>query len=86
MLKNSMSTKKILRRQNHLAIYHQVSPASLINVSLCNCQRALVDESEMIRNPMGTRNVPEMVAVHVSPCAPTPITVINSNNKKQRKS
>jgi hypothetical protein len=37
-----------------------------------NCQRALVDESGMIRNKMGTHNTSETVVVQWSPCAPTP--------------
>jgi hypothetical protein len=36
-----------------MAISHQVSPASLQNVSAGYCQRALVDGSEMIRTQTG---------------------------------
>jgi hypothetical protein len=34
----------------------QVSPTSLLDVSADNCQKALVDESGIIRNHMGTYN------------------------------
>jgi hypothetical protein len=55
--------KQMLRRQNSAAISLQVSPASLLGVSEGNCKRALVDESEMFRNQIGTHNRSEMVAV-----------------------
>jgi hypothetical protein len=49
------------------AISGQVSPALLLDGSVCNCRRALVDESEMIRNPMGVHNKTVMVTVQGSP-------------------
>jgi hypothetical protein len=48
--------KEILRKQNLGTISRQVSPASLPDVFTGNCQRALVDESGMIKYQMGTRN------------------------------
>jgi hypothetical protein len=36
-----------------MAIFHQVSPASLLDVSVGNNQRAVVDKSGMINNQMG---------------------------------
>jgi hypothetical protein len=54
-----------------LDFFRQVSPASLVGVSVDDCQRALVDESGMIRNQMGMENRSDMVAVQGSPCAPT---------------
>jgi hypothetical protein len=56
MLKNAYSMKEILRRQNSSAISHHVLPASLIDVSFSNFQRAVVDESGIIRTKMGTHN------------------------------
>jgi hypothetical protein len=53
-------------------ISHQVSPASLLEVSAGNCQRALVDESGMTRIQMGKHNRTEMVTVQGLPCAPAP--------------
>jgi hypothetical protein len=57
MLKNLTSMKEILRRQNSAAISCQVSPASLLDVSADNLQRALVEESGMIKNNMGTQQI-----------------------------
>jgi hypothetical protein len=72
MLKDTMSMKMILHRQNSVAISCQVFPAFLLDVSTGNLQTDLVDESEMIRNQIGTHNRSEMVAVQGSPCVPTP--------------
>jgi len=63
MLKNPSSMKEILRRQNSAAISRQVSHASLLEISANNCQRALVDTSERIRNQTGTYNRSVMFAV-----------------------
>jgi hypothetical protein len=41
-------------------------------MSAGNCQRALVDESVMIRNKMGTPNRTEMFTVQGSTCARIP--------------
>jgi hypothetical protein len=49
MLMNPTGMKEILRRQNLLAISLPSSSALLLNVSVGNSQRALVDESGMIR-------------------------------------
>jgi hypothetical protein len=72
MLKNPVSMKEILHRHNTTTIFHQVSPALLLDISAGNCQRALVDVSGMVRTQMGMHNISEMVAVQVPPCAPTP--------------
>jgi len=61
-----------------MLISRQVYPASLPDVSAGYCQRALVDESGMIRTQMGTHNISEMVAVLGTPCA---IPSRNSNSK-----
>jgi hypothetical protein len=42
--------KEILRRKNSKVISHEVSPASLLDVSDCNFQWLLVEESVMIKN------------------------------------
>jgi hypothetical protein len=62
------------------AISHQVSPALLSDVSSGYCQRALVDESGMIRTLDG-ENRTDMVAVHGTPCAIPPR---NSNSNPMR--
>jgi hypothetical protein len=72
MLKNLMSMKVILCRQSLMAISHQVSPASLLDVSADNHQRALVDETEIIRAQIGIHNRLEMVTVQGLPCVLTP--------------
>jgi hypothetical protein len=43
-----------LGRQHSTTISRQVSPASLLDVSAGNCQRALVDSSGLLINEMGT--------------------------------
>jgi hypothetical protein len=63
--------KEICSRQNSAAVYYQAS-ALLLDVSAGNCQRALVDESGMIRNLMGMHNGSEMVTVQGLPCLPIP--------------
>jgi hypothetical protein len=63
MLKNLMSIKDKLCKQNAEAISRQVSPASLQDVSDGNCQGALVDKSGMIRIQMGIAILSVMVAV-----------------------
>jgi hypothetical protein len=44
-LKNPTSIKEILHKQNSVAIFHELSPVSLLHASANNCQRALVYES-----------------------------------------
>jgi hypothetical protein len=46
-----------------IVISRQVSLALQLDVSVCTCQRVLVDESEIIRNQMGMHNKSEMVMV-----------------------
>jgi hypothetical protein len=72
MLKNPMSMKGILHRQNSAAISPKVSPASLLVVYAGKFATALVDKREMIRNQMGMHSRSEVVVVQGSPCAPTP--------------
>jgi hypothetical protein len=48
----------------------QISPVLLADVSVNNCQRALVNESGTIDNQMGKHNKSEIVTVQGSPCAP----------------
>jgi hypothetical protein len=55
--------KVILHRQNSMAISHQVSPTLLLDVCAGNCQRALVDESEIIRNQIQMHSRSEMVTL-----------------------
>jgi hypothetical protein len=50
----------------------KISSASLLDVSAVNCEIALVDETQMIRNQMRTHNRPEIVAMEGSPYASTP--------------
>jgi hypothetical protein len=54
--------KETLSRQNSAAISLLLVLSCLV-LSTGNCQRALVDESEMIRKQTGKHNTPEMVAV-----------------------
>jgi hypothetical protein len=49
--------KEILRRQNLRPFNAEFSPASLLGVFACYCQRDLVDESGMIRTQMGNAQV-----------------------------
>jgi predicted transcriptional regulator len=72
MLNNAANMNEILRRQNSTTISRQAFPASLLYVSAGNCQRALVDESVMIRNKMGTPNRTEMFTVQGPTCARIP--------------
>jgi hypothetical protein len=60
-----------------MAISHQVSPASVPDVSADYYQRSLLDESGMIGTQMGTHNRSEMVAVLGMPCVIPPY---NSNS------
>jgi hypothetical protein len=53
--------------QNYVAISHQVFPVSLLDISAGNCQKALVNESGMIRKKqLGTHSRSEMVALQVA--------------------
>jgi hypothetical protein len=56
MLKNPAEYERMLRRQNSAAIISQVSPDSILGVSAGICQRALMDESGMIRTQVVTHN------------------------------
>jgi hypothetical protein len=51
--------KEILCRQNTRSFLAKFLPASLLGVSDGYCQRALVDESVMIRSLWGTHNISE---------------------------
>jgi hypothetical protein len=55
-------------------ICRQISPASLICVCAGYCQRALEDESAVIRTHIRKHNKSVMVAVYGTPCA-VPVTV-----------
>jgi hypothetical protein len=48
-VKEPYSIKETLYRQNSFTISRQVSPASILEVSAGNCQRALVDDLRMTR-------------------------------------
>jgi hypothetical protein len=61
MLKNPTSMKDRLHRQNSAAVCCQLSSVLLLDVSAGNCQRAVVDESKIIRNEIGTLNRSEML-------------------------
>jgi hypothetical protein len=67
------------------AISRQAYPDSLLGVSATHFQRALVDESVIIRTQMGSHNVSEMVAVYGIPYA-IPCSNSNSNSKGNDKS
>jgi hypothetical protein len=56
MLNISAGMTEILCGQNSQPFFAKVLPASLLNVCAGICQRALVDESGMIRTQMGTHN------------------------------
>jgi hypothetical protein len=63
VLRKDTSMKEILCRQNPRKFLRQVSPTSLLDVFIGTCRRVLVDESEVIRNEMGTHNKSEIVVV-----------------------
>jgi hypothetical protein len=69
MLKNPMTVKRVLCKQNLKDISHQISPAVLLDLLVI--AGVLVNESGMIRTQMGTHNRSEMGAVQGSPRAPT---------------
>jgi hypothetical protein len=48
--------KEILRRQNSRPFLTKFLPGPLLGASVGYCQRALVDESRIIRTQMGTHN------------------------------
>jgi hypothetical protein len=56
MSENPTSMKEILHRQNATTISRQVSPACVVDVSDDNFQRAVVDESGIIRSQLGRHN------------------------------
>jgi hypothetical protein len=64
MLKNSAEYERDTSSAKFTAISSQVSPDSVLGVLAGTCQKALVDETEIIRTQMGTHNRSEMVAVH----------------------
>jgi hypothetical protein len=72
MLKNPISMKEILRRAKLNGHFFAKVLLLLLDVSAGYCQRALVDESGMIRKQMGMHIRSEMVALQGLPCAPTP--------------
>jgi hypothetical protein len=67
VLKNLAENERDISSAKSTANSRQVSPALLVGVSVVYCQRALVDESGMMRTHMGTHNVSEMVAVLGTP-------------------
>jgi hypothetical protein len=81
MLKNFTSIKEIFNRQNSAAIFCPDSPDSLVVVSAGNCHRAMLDDSGMIRNQMGTQSGPgicrcKSVALCAHPIAGTLIYIV----------
>jgi hypothetical protein len=76
MLNNCTSLKTDTSSSIFAAISRQVSPTSQLGISAGNCRRALVDESGVIRTQMRTHNRSYMVAVHGTPRAIPPVTVI----------
>jgi hypothetical protein len=78
MLKNPESMKRDSSEAKFTVISRQVSPASLLGVSAGYCQRAVVDESGMIRTQLETHSRSEMVTVLGTPCMIPPR---NSNRK-----
>jgi hypothetical protein len=63
MLKNPAEYERDIYSAKFTAISHQVSPNSLVYVSAGICQRALVDESGMIRTQTGHTIDKKMVTV-----------------------
>jgi hypothetical protein len=68
MLKNPTGMKRNTSKAKFMAISHQVSTALLPDVSAGYCQRALVNESGIVRTQMGMHKRSEMVTVHGMPC------------------
>jgi hypothetical protein len=56
MSKNPAEYERDISLAKFVAISRQVSPDSLLGVSIGICHRALVDESGIIRTRMGTHN------------------------------
>jgi hypothetical protein len=71
MLKNPVENERNISSAKFAAISCQDSPESLIGTSVGICQRALVDESGMIRTQMGLI-YQEIVAVHGTLCTIPP--------------
>jgi hypothetical protein len=69
ILKNPAENERDTSSVKLKAIFRQVTPASLLSISADIFQRALVDESGMIRTQMGKSNRSEMVAVLGTHCA-----------------
>jgi hypothetical protein len=82
MLKNPTGMKRDTSWAKFMAVFHQLSPALLQDVSACYCQTALVHESGMIRIQMGTHDTSQMVAVLGMPCA-IPHHNRNSNSRSK---
>jgi hypothetical protein len=78
MLKNPTGMKRNTSKAKFMAISHQVSTALLPDVSAGYCQRALVNESGIVRTQMGMHKRSEMVTVHGMPCV---IPLCDSNSK-----
>jgi hypothetical protein len=70
-VKDPASMIQILRRQNSATIFSPNFSCFATNVCARNCERAVVDESGILRTQMGTHNRSEMVALKGSPCVPT---------------
>jgi hypothetical protein len=84
MLKYSAEYERDTSQAKFMAISHQVSLASLPDVSACYCRRYLMDELGMIRTQMGTHNKSEIVAVLGTPCAIPPRNVNSNSNRNNR--
>jgi hypothetical protein len=78
MLKKPTGMKRDTPWAKFTNIPHEVSPASLPDVSAGYCQRALVDEPVMIVTQMGTHNRSEVAAVLGTLCDRPP--PLNSNS------
>jgi hypothetical protein len=61
-----------------MAIYREVSPASLLSVYAGNNQRALVDKPGMIRAQMTTHTRSEMATIRGTPCVIPPLLVVTA--------
>jgi hypothetical protein len=67
-----------------MAISSQVSPASLLEISLFNYQRALVVASEIIINQLRKNSRSEMVAVHMTLRAIPPRSIYSKSRGRTR--
>jgi hypothetical protein len=64
MMKNSAEYERDTSSAKFTSISSQGSPDSVLGIFAGTYQKALVDETEIIRTQMGTHNRSEMVAVH----------------------